>query len=556
VVALASGRRNYFCLCRGRLGLSPGFWTGAVARREDYVEYSDSMAGATPGSENISENKNAPSQSRLFAPTRLPQFALYAAISIVVLIPCYWHRYIQAGDLGSHVYNAWLAQLVEQGKAPGVYVVWQWQNALFDLMLFYFAKVVGLAAGEKLAVSVCVLVFFWGAVAFLAAVTKQKPWHLTPVIAMLAYGYVFHMGFMNYYLSIGLACIGLALFWPLKRKGIAMAVILAPFILLAHPLGFLWFLGVAVYRALWLKLQGWWKFAPWLAAISCVVVAHSIVLKNPNWDNDWPDPPKIQWNGADQLFVYDDRYFYLSLAVLAFGVVIAIAAAWRAGRRAEYWKQRRIILELYVVCLVASLLLPENLRTDSSGGWIGALVTRLTLISAIVGLGWLAWQPRKKWHLLGFAACAVAFFGLLFQDSGFLNRMEENARQITSQLPQGTRVLATIFAPDEYRAQFLHIADRACVGRCFLYSDYEPPTKQFRLRVHDGSPIVNSVVDENGDMEAGVYEVQEKDLPLKEIYQCDEDDLTKLCIRDLQVGEKNGRLGYHPDLNPMLPTAK
>jgi len=61
-------------------------------------------------------------------------------------------------------------------------------------------------------------------------------------------------------------------------------------------------------------------------------------------------------------------------------------------------------------------------------------------------------------------------------------------------------------------------------------------------------------VDDDGDMEAGVYEVQEEDLPLKEIYLCDEDDLTKLCIRNLAAGEKNRRLGYHPDLYPLLPT--
>ena len=31
-----------------------------------------------------------------------------------------------------------------------------------------------------------------------------------------------------------------------------------------------------------------------------------------------------------------------------------------------------------------------------------------------------------------------------------------------------------------------------------------------------------------------------------EIFQCDEKDLTKLCIRSLASGEKNGRLGYEP----------
>jgi hypothetical protein len=514
------------------------------------------MTELAPASRETSGNQNPPSHSEANSQASLRQFLFYVPISFLLLIPCYWHRFIQAGDLGSHVYNAWLAQLVEQGKAPGVYVVWQWKNVLFDLILFYFAKVVGLAVGEKLAVSVCVLVFFWGVFAFLTVVTGQKPWYLSPIIAMLAYGYVFHMGFMNYYLSIGLACISLALVWPLKRKGIIVATLLAPFILLAHPLGFLWLVGAAAYRVLWMKLRGWWKLLPLGCAILCLVIAHVVVLRHSSWESDWPDPPKIRWDGADQFFVFDLRYFHLSLAILIFGVGVAIAAAWRAGRRAEYWKERRLILELYAVCVLAGVLLPENLRMEPTAGWIGALVTRLTLISAIFGLCWLAWQPQKKWHLLGFVACAGVFFTFLWQDGRFLNRMEENAQQITSQLPAGTRVLATIFAPDEYRTLFLHIADRACVGRCFLYSNYEPATKQFRVRAREGSPVVTSKVDANGDMESGVYQVQEEDLPLKEIYQCDEDDLAKLCIRDLQAGEENGRLGYHPDVNPMLPAPK
>jgi hypothetical protein len=47
-------------------------------------------------------------------------------------------------------------------------------------------------------------------------------------------------------------------------------------------------------------------------------------------------------------------------------------------------------------------------------------------------------------------------------------------------------------------------------------------------------------------MSAGQYDVRDEDLPLKQIYQCDPADLTKLCIRDLQAGEKIGRIGYHP----------
>jgi hypothetical protein len=66
----------------------------------------------------------------------------------------------------------------------------------------------------------------------------------------------------------------------------------------------------------------------------------------------------------------------------------------------------------------------------------------------------------------------------------------------------------------------------------------EAATKQFGCPFAKAAPSSTSNVDDNGDMEAGVCEAQEEDLPLKEITQCDEDDLTRSCIRDLAVGDK------------------
>jgi hypothetical protein len=34
-------------------------------------------------------------------------WALFLLVSAIVLIPCFWHRHIEAGDLGSHTYIAW-----------------------------------------------------------------------------------------------------------------------------------------------------------------------------------------------------------------------------------------------------------------------------------------------------------------------------------------------------------------------------------------------------------------------------------------------------------------
>ena len=469
------------------------------------------------------------------------------AVSAVVLIPCYWHRYIEAGDLGSHVYNAWLAQLMEQGKAPGLYFVRQWDNVLFDVLLLNFAKLWGFRLAQKFAVSLCVLVFFWGVFALMKVVSGRPPWFLTPCIAMLTYGHVFHLGFMNYYLSIGLGSLALALVWSGERKGVVTALVLAPVILLAHPIGLLWFAGAACYRWLWVKLRDWWRVILPLGAIGVCVAVRWYVAHHPGYEVQWREVPAWRMSGADQFHVFGLQYVYFARGFLMLALLCGIAAVVRHGRDLQFWKRLRLPSEVYVVSFCATLLLPENIHTDPTGGWIGELATRLTLITAIFALCWLAALPVQRWHLFAYGALAVAFFMFIYRDTAFMNRMETNMEKVTWPLPFGTRVVATIYAPGDYRTPFLHIPDRACLGHCFLFSNYEPSTKQFRIRVREGSPVVTASVDDSEDMQAGNYDVQDEDLPLKQIYQCDPQgrDLTLICIRDLKEDEKNGSVGYH-----------
>jgi hypothetical protein len=477
----------------------------------------------------------------------------YVLVSLFLLVPCFWHAHIEAGDLGSHVYNAWLVQLVQQGKAPGVYTVWQWDNILFDLLLFYSAKVFGFVAAEKIAVSLCVLIFFWGLFLLMKAVSGKPPWLLIPLNAMLCYGYTFHSGFMNYYLSLGLACLGLSFVWPMQKKGVVIAAMLAPFMLLAHPLGFLWFLGTAVYRVLWLRWPGWWKLVLPAGALLILVSARWYVAHHHGYEIEWRETPIWQLSGAEQFHVFGERYVLFSIAVTIFFLLATLIAVLRKSSGPTFWKDRRLIIELYFISFCATALLPENLHTDPTGGWIGALVTRLTFISAILGFCWLATLDARRWYLPACSVLAVVYFIFIYQDTAFLNRMEANARHITGQLPFGTRTMSTVFVPEGYRAVYIHISDRACIGHCFLVSNYEPSTRQFRVRVHEGSPVVTASTDDSEDMQYGTYDVQEEDLPVKQIYQCDASDLSKICIRDLSEDEKNGRLGYHPVNNPFYP---
>ena len=140
-------------------------------------------------------------------------WGIFLLVSAIVLIPCFWHRHIEAGDLGSHTYVAWLATLVEQGRVPGLFIARQWNNIPVDLGLSWLGPRLGFNAADKIVVSVCVLTFFWGAFVFIAASTRRVPWTVAPAIAMITYGFTFYAGFMNFYLSVGLAFFAAAVTW-------------------------------------------------------------------------------------------------------------------------------------------------------------------------------------------------------------------------------------------------------------------------------------------------------------------------------------------------------
>src|SRR6266403_2124969 len=203
-----------------------------------------------------------------------------AAISVGLLVPCLWHRRIEAGDLGSHVYNAWLAQLIERGQAPGLYLARQWNNVLFDFLLLKLGNLFGLAAAQKILVPLCVLIFFWGVFALIAAVSRRPPWFLLPCLAMLAYGWTFNVGFFNYYLSLGLGFFATALVWRGQGRELILAAVLAGLVLIAHPQGFAWLAGCVGYVVLWRMLPGMWKLAVPGAAVLVVAVARHYLMRH------------------------------------------------------------------------------------------------------------------------------------------------------------------------------------------------------------------------------------------------------------------------------------
>ena len=134
-------------------------------------------------------------------------------ISALLLLPCVWLRQIESFDLCSHIYNAWLASIITEQHVPGLYMVPQSTNIVFDALLTQLLRLCGPVLAQRIAVSMAVLLFFWSSFTLITALSGRPPWFLVPFVAVLSYGRVFHYGFFNFYISLAFAFLALASFW-------------------------------------------------------------------------------------------------------------------------------------------------------------------------------------------------------------------------------------------------------------------------------------------------------------------------------------------------------
>jgi hypothetical protein len=384
-----------------------------------------------------------------------------------------------------------------------------------------------------------------------SAATRRAPWLLTPVIALVTYGYTFHMGFLNYYLALGLSFFSLAIFWRGRGWERLIAVAIAPFVLLAHVIGFIWLVGAAIYVGLAKKLPPRRRFLLLVPAAGTLVALHfyfwrHFVVEAAPYSPLW-------FSGADQLLLFGKRYRICADALIAF-VVISLAVdlirRWRErgldrnlGR--DLGRDFSIPLQLYIVAALAVPLLPRGVHFAHNAP-IALLTDRLTSISAVLICCLLGAMRPSRWHLAASAAIAIVFFTFVYQDTARANRMEAQAERLVRTLPVNTRVMATIDAPADSRVLIQHMIDRACVGHCFSYGNYEPSSGVFRVRSTPGNPYVLNDYDLAVSMEDGDYTVQPEDLPVYQVYQCDASG-TVLCIRPLEADEDNDATGVHPD---------
>lgn len=464
-------------------------------------------------------------------------------ISVLVLVPCFWHARIEAGDLGSHAYNAWLAQLIERGRVTGLTVVWMWQNVLFDFLLTGFGKLLGLHAAEKIAVSLAVLVFFWGAFTFVAALNARAPWFLVPCLMMFSYGWTFEAGFLNYYLSVGISFFALAILWRTEGWHKLAALGLAPLVMLGHGVGLAWLLGSGAYLAGYQLVRPSRRIPLFLAGVAALTILRFFLFHH--YVADPVKDPFYWFTGVDQLAMSSPWYWIVAISFLAMS---AAFIAWDVARRKQETlpsNSMTIAIHLYFLSLIGIFLLPDGIHIPLYSAALALITPRLTLIAAILLCAWLGALRPRGLHLAGFGILAIVFFTMLYRDTGRLNLMEAKIEELVRTLPPGQRVLGTILPPPHSRFIVQHMLDQACVGHCFSYGNYEPSSGAFRVRVLDANPYVMEDGESTAEMEDGTYVVQPEDLPAYQVYQCGP-KYSDLCIRPLAAGERNDGGAFHP----------
>lgn len=454
----------------------------------------------------------------------------YAGASIALLLPCFWQSRVQAGDLSSHIYNAWLAQLIGRGQAPGLRLAPQTTNILFDWILSALFAAFGVGLAERLAAALAVLVFAWGSFAFISKVSERRAWHMLPWIGMLAYGWVFHMGFFGFYLSLGLCFWAMSFAWDLDRRGLAIAAPLFAVAYVSHALPVGWSAGVLAY--LWTARRVGEEASRRLLLAALATVAILRFAVSAALHTRWFPSQLSLITGADQLHLFDGKY----IVVAAIAAVLCGLRLRRLGKAAQ-----GPLLQICFLTSVGIALLPTGVLIPGYNSLLTYIAERMSLPLAILLCGVLAPAPGRSFERYLTAAAALLFAGMLFRDELRLNRFEDQIEAAVSQLPPMQRVISGIDQPSLRANPISHLVDRACIGRCYSYANYEPSTAQFRVRADRPNPIVAWRYIDVAKVQSGEYEVKESDLPL---YQLLVDDRGQVQMRIPPAGQPCGTSSY------------
>ncbi len=419
--------------------------------------------------------------------------------------------------------------MVKQGQPLGLVVSHQWSNILFDWWLEGLWRLAGPIMAEKIAVAACVLIFFWGAFSLVGAISGRPAWPSAPLLAMLSYGWIYHMGFFNYYLSCGLGFWALSWVWnrPGRATPAAAAWVLS---VLAHALGAAVTAGIAVFVILARKAAPAARIG--LTAGACALVAALAFGLGAGLPSHWELQQTLHAILATPFRPFGAKYSFLVVCITFLWAVL-IADHWE-GRWEELMREPAAGVAVIVACGI--VLLPAAVVPPGLNRPLTAIDFRLAFILA-VAVQALAAHSRQTILMVGSQTLlAVAYFGFLAVDYRHLAAAQEQFNKAVYQVPEGGRVVAAVTGLPKWMSPLNHMVSKACIGHCFSYASYVPSSAGFRIRALPGSPVVMDSSTDVDALQEGRFLVRRRDVPLYGIFLASRSPF-RLEVRPLKVGE-------------------
>jgi hypothetical protein len=463
----------------------------------------------------------AAQQKRRLSPAA--ELALIIGVALLLLVPCFWQPHIIAGDLPSHLYNAWLAAQIEEGvlRAPGLTLAHPVTNVLADLAMKSLIIRIGRSGTERIVVAAAVEIFFWGAFLFVAAVAGQRCWVVAPSLGIIAYGLIFQMGFLNFYLSTGFSVWMVALLWRPRRPWCWLAFPCAVLALLGHPLPLAWAAGTLLYvhGLRWVpESRRWLLFI--VGASMLILIRAMLVVPFPT---AWFLRSLVRLEGilgltgTGQLWLYGAQYLIVVAGILIIWFLLFLERLDRGSILEEP------VVHIWGLNIVAYILLPDAILFPHYTYPIQFMHFRLSLFIAILFCAMVAGGAHGRGLTRASSLLAAGFFGLLYLKSLSFSQVESELARLTSNLPPGERVVAEFQDYDSPRLNGLvHVTSSVCLGRCWDYGNYEPSSGAFALRVSGPNGIVTDQPSVVNEIESGQHVVTPAEAPVYTVCQSKE----------------------------------
>jgi hypothetical protein len=308
-------------------------------------------------------------------------------------------------------------------------LVRQTTNILFELMMGGLHHLFGVEAAQRVAVSIAVLILVWGAFAFVWVVSGRRPWYLMPSIAMLAYGWVYQMGFFNFYLSLGLCLWALVLGWDPRPWRLAAAVPVLVLAFMGNVLPVVWAASLMIYLLLARHLLP--RSRAYVSAGSLFVVVLLNTVVGRTMLVQWPPRQITMSSGVEQTWMFDGKYYLVLVALLLIWGMLFLDLLRDSGARSVV---SSVPFQLCIISAAGVVILPATILIPGLNHALVYIAERMSLgvgicLCAVLGTA----RPRlfERYALL---AVALVFFVFLYRDERSQNAFQDRMQDVVTQL--------------------------------------------------------------------------------------------------------------------------